>query len=189
MDATNFFKFKDGTKETVVGGALCVGEKILYYLFKSPYVLWRMSCSHLSTLRSEAKLDIDKIDKPLPFLSFLVRFILDFLFHALIFLSVILAPLTIIYSIIGGFIDIINGSFYFSFFLSQLVMTFAGFYYAPIAIRLVVELLLIIQKYGLIICKYLFLPIIIIYHFFSYLASKCKFKTVKYEKKIEEYNK
>ena len=79
--------FKEGTGAVVAGGALSVLETILYVIFKSPFAIWRMSCAHLKEMREQAKLDIEKIDKPLPFILFLVRLIFDFLLHAAIFLT------------------------------------------------------------------------------------------------------
>jgi hypothetical protein len=52
-----------------------------------------------------------------------------------------------------------------------------------------IELLVIAGKYGFVILKYLFLPIIVFYNFLSYLANKCKYKAEKYEKNSKELNK
>ena len=74
-------------------------------------------------------------------------------------------------------------------FLADFVGTFAACYYAPIALRLVIELLVIVRKYGLVILRYLFFPVIVFYNFLSYLANKCKYKSEKYEKKSNDLNK
>ena len=187
MESKEFFKFKEGTQEAVVEGGLCVIEKIFYFLFKSPFVLWRMSCEHLKQIRNEAKLDIEKIDKPIPYIIFLIRYFFDFLFHALIVISVVISPIAAIIATIVGIIDSTN--YTASDFFSDFLGTFVAFYYAPVAIRLLIETFVIIKKYGLVILRYIFFPVVIIYYFFYYLAKKCKFKTAKYEKKLIDINK
>lgn len=175
--------FKEGTGEVVAGGALYVLETILYVIFKSPFALWRMSCAYLKGMREQAKLDIEKIDKPLPFILFLVRFIFDFLLHAAIFLTVIVAPIAAIYVTIVG----MNAECYKGWmFFRDLFGTFAVFYYATWAIRLVIELLKVVVKYAPVILGIIFYPFAIIRNFFKYLMKKAEFKAVKYEKKLAE---
>ena len=187
MDSNEFFKFKEGTKEVVAEGGLCVVEKILYFLFKSPFAIWRMSCKHLKELRQEAKLDIEKIDGPLPFIVFLIRYFFDFLLHALIFISVAIAPIMAVLMTIKGVIDY-HDTYSFAKFFTDFFGTFAAFYYAPLAYRLTIEILVLIKKYGIVILRAIFFPAIILYYFCYYLAKKCKFKTAKYEKKFIDIN-
>ena len=105
-----------------------------------------------------------------------------------IFITVLIAPIAAVFATIKGIID--NHSYYdASIFFSDLIGTFALFYYAPWALRILIELLVIAGKYGFVILKYLFLPIIVIYNFLSYLANKCKYKAEKYEKNSKELNK
>ena len=190
-DFKELFKFREDTKDNLTEGGICVAHQIFYGLFKSPYVLWRMSCKYLRNIRNEAFLDIEKIDKPLPFITFLLRFIFDFLLQALTYISVLIAPLAAIYMTINGIAD--ANSYEYSYkmahFLADFVGTFAIFYYAPIALRFVIELLVIVRKYGLVILRYLFFPVIVFYNFLSYLANKCKYKSEKYEKKSNDLNK
>lgn len=183
----DFFKFREDTKVNFTEGGVCVAQQIFYGLFKSPYVLWRMSCNYLRNIRNEEFLNIEKIDNPLPFITFWLRFIFKFLFQALIFITVIIAPIAAVYATIEGIID--NHSYYdASTFFSDLIGTFALFYYAPWALRILIELLVIAGKYSFVILKYMFLPIIVIYNFLSYLANKCKYKAEKYEKNSKELN-
>ena len=104
-DFKELFKFREDTKDNLTEGGICVAHQIFYGLFKSPYVLWRMSCKYLRNIRNEAFLDIEKIDKPLPFITFLLRFIFDFLLQALTYISVLIAPLAAIYMTITGIAD------------------------------------------------------------------------------------
>ena len=148
MDFKELFRFQEGTQEAAAEGGLCVLEKILYYLFKSPFAIWRMSCKHLKEIRNEAKLDIEKIDSPIPYILFLIRFTFDFLLHALIFLTFVLAPVAAIVVVVNGIVDA-SGTYTIQQFFSEFFATFAAFYYAPLGIRLVIEILVIIKKFGL----------------------------------------
>lgn len=117
-----------------------------------------------------------------------LRFIFKFLFYALIYITVLIAPIAAVYATTKGIID--NHSHYeASIFFIDLIGIFALFYYAPWALRILIELLVIAGKYGFVILKYLFLPIIVFYNFLSYLANKCKYKAEKYEKNSKELNK
>lgn len=193
-DFKQLFKFREDTKDNFTEGGICVAHQLFYGLFKSPYVLWRMSCKYLKNIRNEAFLDIEKIDKPLPFITFLFRFIFDFLLQALTYISVIIAPIAAIYATIRGIVIIDeHSSYHISYFFRDLIGTFAAFYYAPIALRLIIELLMLVRKYGQVILKYvfnyIFFPIIVLYNFLSYLANKCKYKAEKYDHRINELNK
>jgi hypothetical protein len=193
-DFKELFKFREDTKDNLTEGGICVAHQIFYGLFKSPYVLWRMACKYLRNIRNEAFLDIEKIDKPLPFITFLLRFIFDFLLQALTYISVLIAPLAAIYMTITGIADANSHdwAYHMSDFLADFVGTFAAFYYAPIALRLVIELLVIVRKYGPVILRYLgylFLPFIVFFNFLRYLSNKCKYKSEKYEKKSNDLNK
>ncbi len=175
--------FKEGTGAVVAGGALSVLETILYVIFKSPFALWRMSCAHLKEMREQAKLDIEKIDKPLPFILFLVRLVFDFLLHAAIFLTVVIAPIAAIYvTIVGMDAECYKGWMFFR----DLFGTFAVFYYATWAIRLVIELLKVVVKYAPVILGIIFYPFAVICNFFKYLMKKAAYKAEKYEKKLAE---
>ena len=177
IDFKEIFKFREDTKPNLIEGGFCVADRIFYALFKSPYVLWRMSCKYLRDIRNEAFLDIEKIDKPLPFITFWFRFIFKFLFHALIYLSVAIAPLAATWSAIRGITDtpILN-----------FVGTFVAWYYAPWLLRFILELMTVAGKYGNVILKYIFFPFSIFYNFLCYLANKCKYKAESYEKRRNE---
>lgn len=175
---------REGASENAQIAGLFTVEKVLYFLFKTPYELWLMSCVHLRNLREQKRLNISDIGGIVPFMIFLVRFIFEFLLHALIFLSVVLAPIA---AIVGGLAE--ND---FSTFLGVL----AGMYYAPLAIRLVIEIIHLIIKYAsyikmalIFILKYPFMVLLLIYHFFDYLQKKCSFKADKYDIRKAELHK
>lgn len=174
----DYFTPREGASENAQIAGLFTVEKVLYFLFKTPYELWLMSCVHLRNLREQKRLNISDIGGIVPFMIFLVRFIFEFLLHALIFLSVVLAPIA---AIVGG---LAQQDFSFSTFLGVL----AGMYYAPLAIRLVIEIIHLIIKYApyivkalIFILKYPLMPMLLIYHFFDYLLKKCSFKADKYD--------
>ena len=181
------FTPKEGTSESAQIAGLFVVQKVLYFLFKSPYVIWLMSCAHLRDIREQKSLNIEEIGGIVPYMLFLVRFVFEFLLHALIFLSIVLAPIAAIVAGVAGFQEKD-----FSTFLGVL----AGMYYAPLAIRLVIEIIHLIIKYAkyigkalLFILKYAWMPMLLIYHFFDYLQKKCSFKADKYDVRKAELHK
>ena len=178
------FTPKEGTSESAQIAGLFVVQKVLYFLFKSPYVIWLMSCAHLRDIREQKRLNIEEIGGIVPYMLFLVRFVFEFLLHALIFLSIVLAPIA---AIVAGVGEKDFGSF---------VETLALMYYAPLAIRLVIETILLIIKYApyifkalIFILKYSWMPLLVIYHFFDYLQKKCSFKADKYDVRRAELHK
>jgi hypothetical protein len=178
------FTPKEGTSESAQIAGLFVVQKVLYFLFKSPYVIWLMSCAHLRDIREQKRLNIEEIGGIVPYMLFLVRFVFEFLLHALIFLSIVLAPIAAIVAGIGG------KSF------GAFVGTLAAMYYAPLAIRLVIETINLIIKYAkyigkalIFVLKYAWMPLLVIYHFFDYLQKKCAFKAEKYDVRKEELHK
>jgi hypothetical protein len=180
----DYFTPREGASENAQIAGLFTVEKVLYFLFKTPYELWLMSCVYLRNLREQKRLNISDIGGIVPFMIFLVRFIFEFLLHALIFLSVVLAPIA---AIVGGLAEKD-----FSTFLGVL----AGMYYAPLAIRLVIETINLIIKYAkyigkalIFVLKYAWMPLLVIYHFFDYLQKKCAFKAEKYDVRKEELHK
>lgn len=180
----DYFTPREGASENAQIAGLFTVEKVLYFLFKTPYELWLMSCVHLRNLREQKRLNISDIGGIVPFMIFLVRFIFEFLLHALIFLSVVLAPIA---AIVAGLAETD-----FSTFLG----TLAAMYYAPLAIRLVIEIIHLIIKYAsyikmalIFILKYPFMVLLLIYHFFDYLQKKCSFKADKYDIRKAELHK
>lgn len=180
----DYFTPREGASENAQIAGLFTVEKVLYFLFKTPYELWLMSCVYLRNLREQKRLNISDIGGIVPFMIFLVRFIFEFLLHALIFLSVVLAPIA---AIVAGLSETD-----FSTFLE----TLAAMYYAPLAIRLVIETINLIIKYAsyikmalIFILKYPFMVLLLIYHFFDYLQKKCSFKADKYDIRKAELHK
>lgn len=178
------FTPKEGTSKNAQIAGLFVVQKVLYFLFKTPYVIWVMSCAHLRDVRDQKRLNIQEIGGIVPYMIFLVRFVFEFLLHALIFLSVVLAPIA---AIVAGFQEKDFGTF---------LGVLAGMYYAPLAIRLVIEIIHLIIKYAqyiikalIFILKYPLMPMLLIYHFFEYLQKKCSFKADKYDIRKAELHK
>lgn len=178
------FTPREGASKNAQSAGLFVVQKVLYFLFKSPYVIWLMSCAHLRDIREQKRLNIEEIGGIVPYMLFLVRFVFEFLLHALIFLSIVLAPIA---AIVAGISEKNFGSF---------VETLALMYYAPLAIRLVIEIIHLIIKYAkyigkalIFVLKYAWMPMLLIYHFFDYLQKKCSFKADKYDVRKEELHK
>jgi hypothetical protein len=73
----------------------------VYFIFLTPFNLWVKATKRLSHQKEAGGLEISKITGLWPFLSFLKRFILDFLIDGIIFLSYILAPLIFIFLLIN----------------------------------------------------------------------------------------
>lgn len=63
----------------------------VYFIFIVPFELWKKATIRMSEQRANKSLSISKMTSDWPFLSFLKRFILDFLIDGLIFMSYILA--------------------------------------------------------------------------------------------------
>lgn len=180
----DYFTPREGVAENAKVGGLFVVEKILYFLFKTPYDIWLMSCAHLRNIREQKRLNIPDIGGIIPFMVFLVRFVFEFLLHALIFLSIVLAP------VVAVAIAISEQDFP-TFFGVLVVM-----YYAPPAIRLVIEIINLIIKYApyifkalIFILKYAWMPVLLIYHAFDYLQKKCSFKAENYDVRKAELHK
>lgn len=178
------FTPREGASKNAQSAGLFVVQKVLYFLFKTPYEIWLMSCTYLRNAREQKRLNIEEIGGIVPYMIFLVRFVFEFLLHAIIFLSVVLAPIA---AIVFGVKEKD-----FSTFLGVL----AGMYYAPLAIRLVIEIIHLIIKYApyiikalIFILKYPLMPMLLIYHFFDYLQKKCSFKADNYDIRKAELHK
>lgn len=102
-------------------------------VFALPLSLWIKSTSKLVAQKQEAALDMNKIDSPWPFFSWVKRWIIDFFFDALAFVSyplgVIIALITFISTLIyaeefglatGSFIISIVSTYFAPLFISYL---------------------------------------------------------------------
>lgn len=102
-------------------------------VFVLPLSLWIKSTSKLVAQKQEAALDMNKIDSPWPFFSWVKRWIIDFFFDALAFVSyplgVIIALITFISTLIyaeefglatGSFIISIVSTYFAPLFISYL---------------------------------------------------------------------
>ena len=96
----------------------------VYFLFLTPFNLWAKATVRLAKQKEEGGLSISKITGLWPFLSFLKRFMLDFLIDGFIFITYILAPIIFIFVVIKGapfvesFLAIIIGGYYAPIWLS-----------------------------------------------------------------------
>ena len=115
-------------------------------VFVLPLSLWIKSTSKLVAQKQEAALDMNKIDSPWPFFSWVKRWIIDFFFDALAFVSyplgVITAFITFIITLIyAEDFDLATGSF---------IISIVSTYFAPLFISYLhdctVMLLLPIKK-------------------------------------------
>jgi hypothetical protein len=84
------------------------------FIFLTPFKLWVKATERLSYQRDEGGLEISKITGMWPFLSFLKRFILDFLIDGFIFITYFISPLIFLYSLsqgegMGSFAILIGG--------------------------------------------------------------------------------
>lgn len=72
-------------------------------VFVLPLSLWIKSTTKLVAQKQEAALDMNKIDSPWPFFSWVKRWIIDFLFDALAFVSY---PLGVVWAFIAFFVNL-----------------------------------------------------------------------------------
>lgn len=91
--------------------------RLVYFLFILPFGLWKNAVIRMSKQRRSGALDVTTIHTEWPFLSWLKRFIFEFLFDAL----------TIISWIIGLIVVIIvaTDAYYFNFFAHFLLPLYA----------------------------------------------------------------
>lgn len=179
----DLFTPREGTQKNVFDAAKSIVENVVYYLFKSPYVVWTMSARELAKLRNNNLLDIIEIENEgsnIPYALYLFRFFVYFLLHAIIYVLVVIAPFAALYAAYDANYQKTEA----------FIFTFISCYYGVLPLRLMVSAIHgVALKYALPILKYIFFPVLIIYHFFDYLNNKCKFKSLKYAKNIEELEK
>lgn len=123
-------------------------------VFVLPLSLWIKSTSKLVAQKQEAALDMNKIDSPWPFFSWVKRWIIDFFFDALAFVSY---PLGVIAAFITFFSELTfyneftdKREWYFGFAIGCFFGCIASAYFAPLFISYLhdctVMLLLPIKK-------------------------------------------
>ena len=123
-------------------------------VFVLPLSLWIKSTSKLVAQKQEEALDMNKIDSPWPFFSWVKRWIIDFFFDALAFVSY---PLGVIAAFITFFSELTfyneftdKREWYFGFALACFLGSIVGTYFAPLFISYLhdctVMLLLPIKK-------------------------------------------
>jgi hypothetical protein len=125
-------------KETLVSALLTVGWRLVYILFIVPWDMFVNACTRLAKMRENKALDLTKITTQWPFLSFVKRVMIDFLFDASIVLSYVLGLLVSIYVMITGMAD-----FGFVEGLIAFVSTLVGAYYLPLLWTLFRDLLIL----------------------------------------------
>ena len=99
-------------------------------VFVLPLSLWIKSTSKLVAQKQEAALDMNKIDSPWPFFSWVKRWIIDFFFDALAFVSY---PL----GVISAFITFISTLIYaeeFGLATGSFIISIVSTYFAPLFI-------------------------------------------------------
>ena len=105
-------------------------------VFALPLSLWIKSTSKLVAQKQEAALDMNKIDSPWPFFSWVKRWIIDFSFDALAFVSY---PIGVIIAFITFFTtvtEVVNDERYWYFGLAtgSFVVCIVCAYFAPLFI-------------------------------------------------------
>jgi hypothetical protein len=111
----------------------------VYLLFLVPFALWSKATIRLSKQSKEGSLNIADIDSKWPFLSFLKRFLFEFLIDGAMFMSYILAPVLAIYiwGDTGDFID----------FIGVIIVSYCAPLYFTILRDILQILILPFQKY------------------------------------------
>lgn len=102
---------------------------ILKFLFVLPFEIWTKSVLKMSEQRKNQTLSMSHINSLWPFLSYIKRFVFDFLFDALIVLSYVLAVFVALYS----WID--SGEF-IAFFITLITV-----YFVPLQIAITRDIL------------------------------------------------
>jgi hypothetical protein len=98
MDKTFFSK-------TFVSALITVGWRLVYLLFIVPWDLFVNACTRLAKMRENGALDLMKIKTQWPYLSFIKRVSIDFLYDAMIVLFYVLGPFVALYLMIRGFVE------------------------------------------------------------------------------------
>lgn len=123
-------------------------------VFVLPLSLWIKSTSKLVAQKQEAALDMNKIDSPWPFFSWVKRWIIDFFFDALAFVSY---PLGVVWAFIAFFssLTVYNEAtdtreWYFGLAIGAFIISIVSTYFTPLFISYLhdctVMLLLPIKK-------------------------------------------
>lgn len=97
--------------------------RLVYFLFILPFGLWKNAVIRMSNQRRSGALDVTTIHTDWPFLSWLKRFIFEFLFDALTIISWIVGIIAVIITAAD--------SYNFSIF-GNIIIPLYGFYLAPL---------------------------------------------------------
>ena len=107
-------------------------------VFALPLSLWIKSTSKLVAQKQEAALDMNKIDSPWPFFSWVKRWIIDFFFDALAFISY---PLGVITAFIAFFSELTfyneftdKREWYFGLATVSFIISIVSTYFTPLFI-------------------------------------------------------
>lgn len=109
--------------------------RIVYFLFILPFGLWKNAVVRMSNARKSGSLDVTGIKTDYPFLSWLKRFLFEFLFDAIIVVIWIVGVIVSFY----GFFDHL-GHVKFGTAFGELLVSLYGFYVAPIAVTIIRDL-------------------------------------------------
>lgn len=110
--------------QQVIDAAIQVVYPIVYFLFLLPYGLWKNAVVRMSNQKQSHALDVTNIKSEWPFLSWLKRFVFEFVFDALI----------VIWWLIGLILFAIGGGFSEGFI--GILFGLYGIYFAPITISI-----------------------------------------------------
>lgn len=107
--------------------------RIIYFLFVLPFDLWKKAVIRMSEQRKQKSLDVTTINTDYPFLSWLKRFLFEFLFDGIIVISWIVG---VIIALVGFFKGI--GDDYLS--IGTLIVSLYSAYVIPILVTIVRDL-------------------------------------------------
>ena len=105
-------------------------------VFALPLSLWIKSTTKLVAQKQEAALDMNKIDSPWPFFSWVKRWIIDFLFDALAFVSYPLGVITAFITFFTTVTEVVNDKreWYFGIAIGAFIVSIVSTYFAPLFI-------------------------------------------------------
>lgn len=111
--------------------------RIVYFLFVLPFGLWKNAVVRMSIARRSGSLDVTGIKTDYPFLSWLKRFLFEFLFDAII---VVIWIVGVIAALIGFFKGLSSEYVSFGGALFGFIGTLYAFYVAPIGVTILRDL-------------------------------------------------
>lgn len=111
--------------------------RFVYFLFILPYGLWKNAVIRLSKQKKENALDVTAVKTEYPFLSWLKRFVFDFLIDGLTVIAWLVGFIVFIIGICKGSLKYMDFGEALTFILGTLYVI----YWAPVALAIIRDLL------------------------------------------------